>query len=379
MADQMRRRLIEYAAPQIKAAEVSDDEWELIKSFMVRPESFQPGDIRTFKFFLAHNFVDRDTERFTVGTLGQFAKTIVGKEFLIAHSWGPPGEGKFYGAEVVTKTPEEAMGIAADHPDPDALRRQLEKIKGIDGDISFLLVKMYMLADNPWARKMDAGINTHVSIGFKAPRAVEVSDSDGALMWREYKFQGGSKQTEALEGSLVFLGSQYGASTTKSIDEGEPEMVKIKLIGKEWELSAENPAGLQAVTDAVDGELQKVAVAEGKAQQALTELSELKAALGGDAVTKEKAAEIAKMAGEYHDSLIEETLKFGTLAGLIEQEKVEERRAAMKGHTVEQIRERLEEYRKVFNKAHPQAGQLSEPDQAPAPKEAVSVPGGRSW
>ena len=375
-----KERIIEYASPQIKAVTATDEEWELIKSFMVRPDEFRPEDVRTYKFHLAHNFVDRDGERFTSGTLAQFAKTIVGKEFLIAHSWGPPGEGKFYGAEVLQVSIDEAMGIASDHPDPVGLRKQLEKILGIDGQIAFLDVKMYMPSDSPWARKIDLGINTHVSIGFSAGRPAEVLDENSVLLWREYKFQGGSKRTEALEGSLVFLGSQYGAGSKKQPDEGDSEMIKVKAFGKEFELDSEKPESLKALTDAAEGMQAKVSEAEGKAAEIDTklkavtaELEAIKAAVGDP----EKAKAAQALAGEYVDSLVEETVKYGSLAGLIEQDKVDERKAALKASTVPQIKERLEEYQKVFKAKHPQAGSLPESGEGSGKKEVKIVMGGQ--
>jgi len=377
----MLKRVIEYAIPQIKAVKATDEEWELIKSFMVDPEGFAPEDVKTFKFHLAHNFVDRDGERFTIGTLNQFAKTIVGKEFLIAHEWGPPGEGKFYGAELSRVSIDEAAAIASDHPDQEGLRKQLEKIAGIDGGIAFLDVKMYMLADSPWARKIGAGINTHVSIGFSAGRAVEVMDGE-TVLWREYKYQGGAKRTEALEGSLVFLGSQYGAGSKKQPDEGDSEMIEIKVFGKEFKLDSEKPESLKALTDAAEGMQAKVTEVEGKIAEseknlkaATDELEALKTAVGD--VEKAKAA--AQLADEYVNSLVEEALKMGGLAGLIDQDKVEERRAALKASPVAQIKERLEEYQKVFKAKHPQAGELPENTGEPEKKEAKIVFGGQGW
>ncbi|HPR89728.1 MAG TPA: hypothetical protein PL181_17080 [bacterium] len=376
-----KQRVIEYARPQIKAVTATDEEWELIKSFMVRPDEFKPEDVRTYKFHLAHNFVDRDGERFTSGTLAQFAKTIVGKEFLIAHSWGPPGEGKFYGAEVLQVSIDEAMGIASDHPDPEGLRKQLERITGIDGQIAFLDVKMYMPSDSPWARKIDLGINTHVSIGFSAGRPAEVLDENSVVLWREYKFQGGAKRTEALEGSLVFLGSQYGAGSKKQPDEGDSEMIKVKIFGREFDLDSEKPESLKALTDAAESMQTKATEAEGKLVESdknlkavTAELDALKTAVGD--VEKAKAAQA--LAGEYIDSLVEETLKMGGLAGLIDQDKVEERRTALKASTVPQIKERLAEYQKVFKAAHPQAGELAD-NAGGSAKDVKVVMGGQPW
>ena len=68
----------------------------------------------------------------------------------------------------------------------------------------------------------------------------------------------------------------------------------------------------------------------------------------------------------------------GTLAGLIETDKVEERRAALKASTVHQIKERLEEYQKVFKTKHPQAGLLLD-NTGDDKRQVKAVAGGQPW
>ena len=157
-------------------------------------------------------------------------------------------------------------------------------------------------------------------------------------------------------------------------------MIKVKAFGKEFELDSEKPESLKALTDAAEGMQAKVSEAEGKAAEIDTklkavtaELEAIKAAVGDP----EKAKAAQALAGEYVDSLVEETVKYGSLAGLIEQDKVDERKAALKASTVPQIKERLEEYQKVFKAKHPQAGSLPESGEGSGKKEVKIVMGGQ--
>ena len=63
---------------------------------------------------------------------------------------------------------------------------------------------------------IDGGIVRHVSIGFNATNLIKVTDEDtGDVLYWEYKGPG-----EALEGSLVWLGAQPGATITKGAKHG---------------------------------------------------------------------------------------------------------------------------------------------------------------
>jgi hypothetical protein len=207
---------------RMKSSEVTDGEWEKIKSFMTDPSKFSKEDVRVYHPVLAHNFVDRDGERFPVKVLGSFSKTIVGKPLLIGHYWGPPGEGRFFDCTVEKVSIDEAVKLCPNHPKKD-FRKQLEDIEGIDGSISFLKPAFYILADNEeFVRKIDAGIIKDMSIGFRANKN-PVTDRDGKFKWMEYF---ADESTEAMEGSFVFVGSQYGAANKKSF---EPEYEDVTL------------------------------------------------------------------------------------------------------------------------------------------------------
>jgi len=93
-----------------------------------------------------------------------------------------------------------------------------------------------------------AGIARHASIGFAAANLVRVNDEEsGETLYWEYKSPG-----EALEGSLVWLGAQPGATVTKSakdvnIDEADDksrkEGRKMKEIMKALGLAADADTG----------------------------------------------------------------------------------------------------------------------------------------
>lgn len=144
---------------------------------------------------------DRDYERFTDDVLEQFARSIVGKSLLIGHRHDSAPEGLFYRAEVVER--------------PGATRA--------------LKAWFFMprTEGNEHVRRlMDTGVLRYVSIGFRAEKLVcdvcgrnMLSASCGHIAGREYdgRVATGSwtGAAEAVEGSLVYLGSQYDAMLTK--------------------------------------------------------------------------------------------------------------------------------------------------------------------
>ena len=61
--------------------------------------------------------------------------------------------------------------------------------------------------------KIDAGVFDFASIGYRAERLVPITDQKGTILYYEYQGRG-----EATEGSLVYLGAQYGAGI-KSLED----------------------------------------------------------------------------------------------------------------------------------------------------------------
>lgn len=340
-----------------KAAGMADAEWEKIKGLMVNPDKFEPEQVRVFESQLAHNFIDRDGERFSKDVLKSFARSIVGKSVLTGHNWGALGSGRVFDAKLEKATIEETLAMIGPNPEK-GLSKHLAKVAETDGGIYWLVTKYYMLADDPMVQMVDAGIVQDMSIGFRAPERVEVKNDDKAA-WREYR-NTKDQDAEALEQSFVFLGSQYGARTRKDFDgtEDEPkndevEMMKVefKTLG-EFELTEETKA---AMVEAIEA---KVAEAEAKAAAAENMLAEFKAAAGCEDVEAVKA--LVVKANATHDALVAEVVKYGALCGLIAPEKVEERKAALAAMPDGELEVRLEEYKAVWSDRNPPAGKLPE-------------------
>ena len=79
-----------------KKMSITDSDFELMKEIMVSPDEFEPGDFRAYEVRLANNIIDRDKERFVKDVLNSFANTLTGKGKLNGHSWGLPGDGRFF-------------------------------------------------------------------------------------------------------------------------------------------------------------------------------------------------------------------------------------------------------------------------------------------
>ncbi len=68
----------------------------------------------------------------------------------------------------------------------------------------------------------------------------------------------------------------------------------------------------------------------------------------------------SKEHGEFHKSLIEEILALGKLAGMIEDEKADEKRAFLKDMSFTQLSLQKDEYKKVVNEKYPRPSQVKQ-------------------
>lgn len=158
------------------------------------------------KFLLAHNAIDRDRERFSEALLDDFARTLPGKGLLWGHQWGPPGKGLFFDASTEEMTAEQFKALTDETPN---LPEGINMVKVLWG-WAYLL----KIAENEGViANLDGGVYRHVSIGFKAENYSHVTDQHGNIVFDEYQPKG-----EALEGSLVWLGAQPGATAQKALD-----------------------------------------------------------------------------------------------------------------------------------------------------------------
>jgi hypothetical protein len=210
--------------PECKAVAVDDEVLSRINHFTLTP--LTPDEISVRRMVLAHDQVDRTHERFSPGVLKRFAETIPGKSFLVGHGHDTAPVGRFFDAEVV------GTGTTGGHK---------------------LLAHFYTLKDtegNSLAKRIDAGIYRHVSIGFRCEKLVcDICSQDmkkGSCPHYPGKEYDGTVATgtwegraEALEGSLVFLGAQPGAVFVKAenldgIKDVDGEKVWEDPPGGEW-------------------------------------------------------------------------------------------------------------------------------------------------
>jgi hypothetical protein len=399
-----------------KAVKITDADWDLMTGFMVNSDSFDKEDFKLYELWLAHNFVDRDGERFNKDVLKSFNKSMVGKSLLYGHEWGPPGEGRFFKSKIVKTTVDETIELIGMHPNKN-IRAHLEEIEAKDGSIQWLVPTVYMLTDKEnEIRKIDAGIVSDVSIGFRCPECLPVKspDDENAILYYEYK-NTAQKESEALEGSFVFLGSQYGAQTRKSASEG-PKTAKelLDLFNETFkENKTLNETEIKEIQDKIDAitksddskvnqkkevkcmnltikgigdpivldvddmeksikeaqvlieeKLNNVETELGEAKTAKeaaeTKLKDISIALGNENLTVDQAKAILLEAQNYKTNLVEEAVKMGVLVKLISDDKADDRRQSFAKLSIDEIQDRLNEYKEIHKERNPIDGLLSE-------------------
>ncbi|MBN2410847.1 hypothetical protein JXQ31_04080 [candidate division KSB1 bacterium] len=362
-----KTRIVKTFEVMSKSVDISDEDWETMRQFMVNPDGFKKEDFRVYEAWLCHNFVDRDMERFSLEVLKSFQKTIVGKALLTGHNWNGTGEGRYFKARLERKSINEVVKLAGPHPNRD-LAGQLQKIESADGGLYWLVAAYYMLADETdKIRKIDSGIISDMSIGFRAPKleAVKSGDNDQVLWW-EYR-NSDSREAEALEGSHVFLGSQYGARTRK--DAAETETVYLcancfyrKISGSPVKVCPECGGPVlttQISLDSVQDVNEKTAVGE-----------------------KDNLREIVETAGQYRQTLVDEAIKFGCLANVIpaDEKSVKERREFFGALSLQDLLDRIAEYRTIYKQRYPAREILQENIEIKTERTApVNTPADRRY
>lgn len=214
----------DFGIKAFKGAEISDDQMAKINKYAL--ETLQADQVHVRKFLLAHNMIDRDNERFPEGLLDDFAKTLPGKSFLFGHSRNSPGKGLWFEAEMKEISPAEFQELTGEEA------RLPEGVKTVNA----LMASAYLMkipANEETLANIDGGVYRHVSIGFHASDIKKVEEKSGSYYW-EYSSPG-----EALEGSIVWLGAQPGATAQKTLmvgigindksnkDEGDKNVEKI--------------------------------------------------------------------------------------------------------------------------------------------------------
>lgn len=151
---------------------------------------------------LANNCIDRDNERFSEGMIQNFADTIVRKTLLLDHdrNVNRSAIGKFFDVDLEKIPLQQAIAETGE---------TLQPAPGVN-EVWFLSPWFYIpkkgISEQDLAR-LESGVFDFVSIGFSAELIVPITDGQGKTLFYEYQGQGAAR-----EGSIVYLGAQYGAS-----------------------------------------------------------------------------------------------------------------------------------------------------------------------
>ncbi len=144
---------------------------------------------------LANTQLDRSFEKFPVPVLERFAETLPGKPVLEGHDKTKSPSGRWFGAS-----------LARD-----------------ENGVTHLVADYYTLAKSELAEKIGTGIAKDVSIGFKAAgrtcdlcgEKIETCPHQPGMEYDgkrcEVTYSGEPAKYEAMEGSFVWVGCQYGA------------------------------------------------------------------------------------------------------------------------------------------------------------------------
>jgi len=377
-----------------QSPDITDEDWSEMQKFIPSPENLKRTDFRVFESYLAHNFLDRDGERFSKGVLESLSGSIVGKSKLHGHDWGSSGDGRFFKSHIEKLSIDETLNLIGSHPNPK-VKEHLEEVARRDGGIYWMVPKFYKLVDDKEEiRKMDAGIIGDMSIGFSAPDLVEVyAEEKGGkkeMLWKEYVNVEG-KEAEAYEASDVFLGSQYGARIRKDagndeIAEGiEKVLIKHKIIRKENIMDFEiktldiketlDPEkmeeSLKSVSEKIEEKASELLQSATDADQSVKDIQEEAdkqkemVKVFGEDMTVEKLTKIKATAEEYHEFLIDETIKYGSQIGAINKDQVDEKKELWAKNSLEEKKDRLEGFIKMYNDKFKKPGQIEEGELKP--------------
>lgn len=280
------------------------------------------------RYLMAHNAIDRDVERFNEDLLEDFARTLPGKGFFVEghpSSWngkGGPGEGRFYNAYTEMMTPEafrELTGEEAKLPD------NITSVKVLWGESYILRLE----SNSDTIAKIDAGIYSFTSIGFKAPY-VEITEDRGNFLYGEYTSKG-----EALEGSLVWLGAQPGA------------------MAKEHSHTHEEPQ--KGGKDTMKEFLEKLKKVFGKTFSEEGAVEEIKQMLDEKDQKVRELTPLAEEGKAYRKSLVDDTIRFGTMIEEIKTDTEEQKKEAAFLETlpIERLKTMREKYEKTAREKFP--------------------------
>jgi hypothetical protein len=188
-----------------KAVAATDAHMAAIRQYAVgevTPEAVFIGQMR-----LANTLVDRSFEKFPVAYLHRFAETLPGKSLMPGHDYSQTPLGRFFDAEVMADGEGGHCLLARYYTRADA---------PITGDIKLGVAKDASIGFTPGDRTCDLCGRSYYGADANGDYCPHwAGDSyDGHLCTLTYG--GDLSQVEAVEGSLVWLGAQYGAQTTRN-------------------------------------------------------------------------------------------------------------------------------------------------------------------
>lgn len=344
------------------------DDLALIRKFTQR--DVQADEIWTGRQKLANTQIDRAHERFPVEYLQRFAETLPGRSVMGGHDYDTLPLGRYYRANVQK-----------------------------DDNGHYLQADYYLRADSPHVASIELGILKDVSIGYNAGKRVcdlcekawsPYGLKDGCEHWPGSETDDGlctltycpteAHKAEAMEGSFVWAGCQYGAEAVpKSAWTDDPRYYQQLLSGTPY--SPFPNAGLLDFLKRLPGVPQP---GTGDPKMPPT-VEELQAALASQKDAHEKAAgelqkqlaELKSQAadGEWGRTYLKERIAW--MAGLLGQtDSYAVVLEALKDAPVEKLLPTYEEIGKRFDAKFPKP--IAATDGAPDPNEnrttTVSVP-----
>lgn len=217
---------------QAEEAEISPDDLKQINSYYALAP-LEAGQVYVRKLALCNDIYDRTGERFPRAYLERFAETLPGKPLLAHHDKGQYPLGRFFKAEVTVEP-----GKAGSPP------------------VTWLYCWVYLVktpGNQEVRTQIDAGVYCHVSIGFRwadlscdlcsrsyfGPECSHVIDREYEGRRCTATYSGDTARVEAVEGSLVYLGAQYGAVIAKDGERKEEKQPLAQTCGVDPSLTVD--------------------------------------------------------------------------------------------------------------------------------------------
>ena len=341
-------------------ADIQETDWELIKRFSpdARDGIISKEDFVVFRDYLAYNLIDKDVERFPPDVLQRFAETIVGKQKLGSkdtggHDWSTYGIGRYFKSEIEKQNIDEGLAALGGYVPSEKKRQKQKDVAQQDNGLLWLVAYYYVPTHlQKEIKDIGAGL-TNSSIGFIGTKTRNVNDKDGNFLYREYVL---TDALEAVEGSLVGVESQSGAGAKEFVPNENNSVENTEEINMEVKFTLKAVDVEKSVnSESLDVDLKELQMSledeVGKAIDSLnTKIIELEDQAKTLTADKEKAE---KKVEPYHEAMVQEALKFGRLAELINDENVKDRKDLFKSMTFDELSERLDTYKSVYNKLNP--------------------------